>query len=303
MKPNKHILPLLSVIASFVAPAMAQEQAPPPPGPNGQQLGEIIGKVVTDDNLRQLLNHENFEKLMKNKNLQKILGEMQNIEVVPMNEDSSAPPNCPGNTCPPMHKLLLQHAQNRQGNGEANPNQDTQLRAPKNEQRGAGHAKAWRIGLACVPVDDMLREHLDLPKDTGVIVTKILEGSPAAKAGIKENDIVISANQQQIGDLQSLADAVQKAGHEGKPLALNTLHKGQSRSVSVQPEGPPRRMNPGQAPASRPMPGVMMKQAQQIQELHNAIMKQQRAIDQLSKQVRKLLDKNAANDAPPAVNP
>lgn len=311
MKPNKHILPLLSVVLGLVSPAMAQEQAAPPAGQNAlppaaqntMPLGEIIGRLATEDNIRHLLENVDLDKLMADGNIQKRRGNVTNIDRAPTNNDAVAPPRRLDNAGPSMRMLWLNPNQNGQANDKVAPNDGAKSRARGKDQRGGVRAGAWRIGVACIPVDDMLREHLNLPKDTGVIITAIENGSPAAKAGIKTHDIVTSANQQQIGSLPALAEAVQKAGSEGKPLVLDTLHQGQSCHVTVQPQGPPHRMHADKPLAPRPMAGAMTEQAQQIQKLSSTVAKQQHAIDQLRKEVRKLVDQNNQNMSAPTETP
>ncbi len=52
-------------------------------------------------------------------------------------------------------------------------------------------AEKGRLGVTIEPVPAVLVEQLDLPKGQGVIIAQVLEGTPAAKAGLKTNDIVI----------------------------------------------------------------------------------------------------------------
>jgi beta-lactamase regulating signal transducer with metallopeptidase domain len=72
--------------------------------------------------------------------------------------------------------------------------------------QGQGAPKVWavpgqaispklgggRMGVQLNQVPEALVEQLDLPKDKGLIVTAVVEGSPAAKAGVKVNDILLS---------------------------------------------------------------------------------------------------------------
>lgn len=48
-----------------------------------------------------------------------------------------------------------------------------------------------RLGVTIEAVPAIIVEQLDLPKGQGVILSKVIEGTPAAKAGLKTNDIVL----------------------------------------------------------------------------------------------------------------
>ena len=47
------------------------------------------------------------------------------------------------------------------------------------------------LGMTLVPADDALRAHLKLPEDQGLVVAAIDFHSPAAQAGIEQNDILL----------------------------------------------------------------------------------------------------------------
>ncbi len=62
-------------------------------------------------------------------------------------------------------------------------------------QKGVWMAKAagdkGRLGVTIEAVPAVIVEQLDLPKGQGVIIAQVIEGTPAAKAGLKTNDIVL----------------------------------------------------------------------------------------------------------------
>ncbi|MBN2374076.1 Do family serine endopeptidase [bacterium] len=57
--------------------------------------------------------------------------------------------------------------------------------------------KAW-TGIYVQELDQNLLKHFDLSIKEGVIVTKVMEGSPAEKSGIKQGDIIINMGGQAI---------------------------------------------------------------------------------------------------------
>lgn len=57
--------------------------------------------------------------------------------------------------------------------------------------------KAW-VGIYVQELDQNLLKHFNLSAKEGVIVTKVMEGSPAKKAGIKQGDLIINMGSQGI---------------------------------------------------------------------------------------------------------
>src|SRR4051812_28528861 len=52
--------------------------------------------------------------------------------------------------------------------------------------------EVW-IGVMGAPMDESLRKHFDLEDGQGILVGDVMQGSPADKAGIKKNDILLSS--------------------------------------------------------------------------------------------------------------
>ncbi|MEY4482680.1 MAG: hypothetical protein RL693_132 [Verrucomicrobiota bacterium] len=50
------------------------------------------------------------------------------------------------------------------------------------------------LGIQMDPVEPSMADFLGLKDETGVTVTRVVEGSPASKAGFEEGDVVVSAN-------------------------------------------------------------------------------------------------------------
>src|SRR5262245_10572210 len=67
-------------------------------------------------------------------------------------------------------------------------------------------ATAW-LGVNTQEVSDELRDGLDLRGD-GVLVTAVVAGSPAERAGIRKGDVLTSFNGRSIESPSELFDAV-----------------------------------------------------------------------------------------------
>ena len=95
--------------------------------------------------------------------------------------------------------------------------------------------KTWMIGATCRPATTVLRAQLRLDEDMGLVVSRVLRGSAAAKAGLQVNDVLMFADQIRLGNRKQLTDAVNEAGAAGKDVAFTLLRGGEEISVSVTP--------------------------------------------------------------------
>lgn len=96
------------------------------------------------------------------------------------------------------------------------------------------------IGVSVGPADDVLRSQLKLPDGAGVVVTKVASDSPAQGAGLREHDILLSANDKPVPDGEALATGVQAWKPESKPLTLKLLRAGKQVEASVTPSRQPQ---------------------------------------------------------------
>jgi len=88
------------------------------------------------------------------------------------------------------------------------------------------------IGVVCDQVDPALKAHLKL-KDGGLLVRDVAKDAPAAKAGVKQHDILLAVGDKEITDIKGLVDAVEKS--EGKEITLQVLRDGEKTTIKVTP--------------------------------------------------------------------
>lgn len=86
-----------------------------------------------------------------------------------------------------------------------------------------------RLGVELVRTTPELRAHLGAPEDRGVLVGKVLPGSPAEKAGLKVGDVITSVDGSEVASAGSILEAIgDKAGQgvdvelvrDGKPMKV-----------------------------------------------------------------------------------
>jgi serine protease Do len=83
-------------------------------------------------------------------------------------------------------------------------------------------------GLSVAPVDELARQKFGLPDrlNSGVVISEISPGSPAANSGLKIGDVILELNRQEVknvGDFEKLYRAVAR-----KELALLVFRDGQT---------------------------------------------------------------------------
>lgn len=110
--------------------------------------------------------------------------------------------------------------------------------------------KYW-IGLVGGPIrpEHALRAHVDIPEGQGLLVVEVMPDSPAAKAGVKTNDILLRANDNELHEMQDLVELVIAEGDKQGQIAVEVLRRGQRETVYVTPEERP-------ADAPRPQRGA-----------------------------------------------
>lgn len=68
-------------------------------------------------------------------------------------------------------------------------------------------SRGW-LGVTIQNVDAATAKALDLPEPRGALINSVLDGQPAAEAGIKGGDIILAINDQRIEDTEHLLRAV-----------------------------------------------------------------------------------------------
>lgn len=96
------------------------------------------------------------------------------------------------------------------------------------------------LGVRYVLINDAIATQQKLSKNYGALITKgknpnevaIISGSPADKAGLVENDIILEINNQQINTKHSLASYL-KDFKVGDAIELQIYHQGNEKNVRI----------------------------------------------------------------------
>jgi serine protease Do len=93
---------------------------------------------------------------------------------------------------------------------------------------------AAELGMSLQALTPELREQLGYEDETGVLVTDVEPGSPAANAGIARGALILEVNRKPVTSPEQIKQALQD--NPGKPLLLLVRHKDATRYLALKPE-------------------------------------------------------------------
>lgn len=94
------------------------------------------------------------------------------------------------------------------------------------------------LGIYMQDVNEDMTEYFKLPFKTGVYVGRVVEGSPADKAGLLPQDIITQVNQKPVKSGDELADMIQKM-KVGETISLLVWRNNQFKKIDVTLEAKP----------------------------------------------------------------
>jgi len=89
------------------------------------------------------------------------------------------------------------------------------------------------LGISVQPVTKDIADQFKLNSPRGALVTDVMPGSPAEKAGIVRGDVICKVNENDIKDTISLVNQVSKT-EIGSSLKLNLVRGGQPKDIMVE---------------------------------------------------------------------
>ncbi len=130
-------------------------------------------------------------------------------------------------------------AQGAQNIGFAIP--ANQIRKVVEQVKETGKIIAPYLGVRYVPIDDKIKQIINSAYDYGVLVVRgntvtdfaVIPGSPADKAGIVENDVILEINGTKLDEDNSLSDLISKSS-VGDTIKLKIWHRGEIKEIQVK---------------------------------------------------------------------
>jgi Do/DeqQ family serine protease len=113
----------------------------------------------------------------------------------------------------------------------------------------SGKVRRGYLGVTVQPITSELAASLGLKEARGVIVSNVEAGSPAERAGIKQGDVIVVINGNQIDDGNSLRNFIASAA-PGAEVTMTVLRDGQERQLRATLTELPGQTTSGSAPDS-----------------------------------------------------
>lgn len=111
----------------------------------------------------------------------------------------------------------------------------------ENESKAVEEPTYW-IGISGRPVESpVLRTHLQLAEDMGIVVEQVIPDSPADKAGLRKHDIILRANGAGVHGMKVLQELVRT--QQAEPIELKLIRLGKEETLIVVPEERPAELN------------------------------------------------------------
>jgi serine protease Do len=144
----------------------------------------------------------------------------------------------PGNSGGPLldargHVIGINTAVNAQANtiGFAVPMNLAKEILPQLREHGVV-TRGW-LGVAMQPITDELADALALASRDGALVAEVVDGSPAALAGLERGDVVTRFGERSIAAPRDLSRAVATA-HVGERIEVEVLRNGERQTLSIE---------------------------------------------------------------------
>ena len=102
-----------------------------------------------------------------------------------------------------------------------------------------GEVSRAYLGVKIGPVEGTLAKVLNVPSGQGAIVNQVFPGSPAAKAGVQSQDLILDFNGQKVGGTKELQGIVERLD-VGKTYSMTLIRDGKRMSLPVTVEAMPK---------------------------------------------------------------
>ena len=89
------------------------------------------------------------------------------------------------------------------------------------------------LGVYLAEVDDAAVDRLRLPGERGALISEVSEEGPAAKAGLRKDDVIVGFNGKSVESIAELSRMVRETP-AGRTVSLDVIREGESRQLSVE---------------------------------------------------------------------
>ncbi|MGD2271891.1 MAG: DegQ family serine endoprotease [Desulfobacterales bacterium] len=92
--------------------------------------------------------------------------------------------------------------------------------------------RGW-LGVGIQDLTPELAEYYGVREDAGVLVTRVFEGDPADKGGIKPNDIIVSVNGNRVTSARELSGLIADIG-VGQRASIELIRDGRKKTIDIE---------------------------------------------------------------------
>ncbi len=111
----------------------------------------------------------------------------------------------------------------------------------------SGRVRRGHLGVTIQPVTSEIASNLGMNNVRGVIVSSVEQGGPAERAGLKQGDVIIKFNGNEINDSNSLRNLVASAGPDAE-VTLTVVRDGREQELRAKLGELPSEPVPGNTP-------------------------------------------------------
>ena len=112
-----------------------------------------------------------------------------------------------------------------------------QLKGPEGPEAPAPTETRPKLGMSLQNITPEIASKFGLDEATGVLVTIVQPGSPAAEAGLTAGDVILEVEQEKVSGAQEFSDRVKKLS-PGEAALLLVLRKGNTLFLTLEiPKG------------------------------------------------------------------
>jgi predicted metalloprotease with PDZ domain len=155
---------------------------------------------------------------------------------------------------------------------------DRQFRTLRPVDNPPRRERPMLLGVRTVPVSDQMRRILSLPTSQGALVSEVVKGSPAERAGIRPNTLLLAIDRNTVRAPADLASAVAAAG-AGRTIAVLSYQFGRYQTRNIKLGGRPQREF---VPPPEPKPPVV-EPGERVKRLEKELAESKRRIAELEK--------------------
>ena len=97
------------------------------------------------------------------------------------------------------------------------------------------------LGVHTIDLTDQLAKYFDITDGRGVLISDVIEDSPAEKAKLKAGDVIVKADGERIEDTPDLREIIDEH-EEGQEMEVVVVRKGKEKTVKLTLEKSPHRI-------------------------------------------------------------